>query len=266
MDVDHEKYRFISADTTLPGSWQDELKTVDAVINLAGATIFNRWTQAYRQLMYESRILTTRNIVDAMAGNGNAVLVNASAVGYYGDRKDDILMESEPPGTDFLARLAVDWEAEALKAKETGARVAITRFGVIMGKDGGALDTMVPLFRRYLGGPLGWGRQWFPWIHMDDVIHAIHQIMENKDISGQVNVTAPIPIRQRAFAGALGRQLRRPAFMPVPPFMIRLIMGELGAALLASQKVMPGQLIRHKYKFKYMEIEPALADILSVPS
>ena len=213
--------------------------------------------------MYEWGLVTTQNIVDALDGNINPVLISTSAVGYYGDRKDDILVENEPPGNDFLATLAVDWEAEALKATDKGVRVAITRFGVIMGKNGGALETMVPLFRRCLGGPLGWGRQWFPWIHLADVINAIHLIVENEELSGPLNFTAPIPIRQRAFARALGRQLKRPAFIPAPSFMIRLIMGELGASLLTSQKVIPDQLIRHGYKFKYMEIEPALVDILS---
>ena len=217
MKMNHDGFQYLSADTTQKGPWQEVLKETDAVVNLAGASIFNRWTRKYKEMMYDSRILTTRNIVDGLKPNKNVLLISTSAVGYYGDRKDDILLENEPPGNDFLATLAVDWEAEALKAKEKGIRVAITRFGVVMGQNGGALQTMVPLFRRCLGGPLGWGRQWFPWIHVEDVIYAIHHITKNEEISGPVNVTTPIPIRQRTFAKALGRRLKRPAFYSCPP-------------------------------------------------
>ena len=263
MNMNHENFHYISTDTSQKGSWQEVLKESDAVINLAGASIFNRWTPQYKQLLYDSRILTTRNIVEGMNENKDTVLVSTSAVGYYGDGKDDILLENAPPGNDFLAKLGVDWEAEALKAKKKGCRVAIARFGIILGEDGGALKTMLPIFKFFLGGPLGTGKQWFPWIHIKDVIGAIALVVENSAISGPLNFTSPIPIRQKAFAKALGRRLKRPSFMPAPSFMVGLIMGELGASLMASQKAIPDQLIRHGYKFSFLEIDEALADILN---
>lgn len=262
MEINHDKFHYISADTTQTGSWQKTLNEMDAVVNLAGASIFNRWSNDHKKLMYDSRVLTTKNLVDGLPDQNNVVLISTSAVGYYGDRKDDILMEKEPPGKDFLAMLGKDWEQEAIRAREKGSRVAVTRFSIVLGKNGGALKMMLPLFKWFLGGPLGTGKQWFPWIHMNDLISAVKFILENENVNGVLNFTSPIPIRQRDFARALGRQLNRPAVLPAPSFMIRLMMGELGAALLSSQKVIPDQLIKHGFKFQFMEIDPALENIL----
>ena len=262
VTVDHPNLNYISADTTIPGQWQDVLKDMDAVVNLAGAGIFKRWNAAYKQLLVDSRILTTENIVGGLPGKDGTVLISTSAVGYYGQRKDDILMESEPPGQDFLATLCRDWEDAAFRAAEKGVRTVTARFGIVLGKNGGALSTMVPLYKWFLGGPMGMGGHWFPWIHIDDLCSAICHILEKPEIKGPVNFVAPIPIRQRTFAKFLGRQLGRPAFMPAPSFMIRLIMGELGGYMMYSQKVIPEQLIKHGYKFRFMEIQPALEDLL----
>ncbi len=262
-DVDHPNFHYISADTTRPGSWQEALNDVDAVVNLAGESIFKHWNGPYKKLLVDSRILTTRNVVDALPVKDSIVFISTSAVGYYGHRKDDILMENDPPGEDFLATLCRDWEEAAYRAEAKGVRTITARFGVVMGRGGGALATMVPLFKWFLGGPLGMGRHWFPWIHMDDLCSAICYIMENRQVKGPVNFATPIPIRQKDFAKALGRQLGRPALVPAPSFMIRLIMGELGRSMMYSQKVIPDQLIKHGYKFKYMEIQPALEDLLA---
>ncbi|MFO7962864.1 MAG: TIGR01777 family oxidoreductase [Desulfobacterales bacterium] len=260
---DHPKCRFIVADPTRPGAWQEALKDMDAVFNLAGAPIFKRWDEAYKKQLFDSRVLTTRNVVEALPQNKSAVLISTSAVGYYGQRHDDILMEDEPPGRDFLAILCSEWERAAYEAKAKGVRTVTTRFGVVLGNDGGALMTMVPLFRRFLGGPMGKGNHWFPWIHIEDLCSALYFILQTPEIKGPVNMTAPIPIRQRAFARALGRQLKRPAFMPAPAFAVRLAMGELGRYMMYSQKVIPDKLIKHGYKFKFMEIQPALEDLLA---
>jgi uncharacterized protein len=263
MEMNRPNFHFLSADTAVAGSWQEALGEMDAVVNLAGASIFKRWTDEHKKEMYDSRILTTRNIADALTEKPEMVLVSTSAVGYYGDRKDDILNETDAPGNDFLGLLAKDWEGEAFKALDKGIRVVVTRFGVVLGPGGGALATMMPLFKAFLGGPLGTGKQWFPWIHMDDLVSAIDFVINHKEISGPLNFTSPIPIRQRDFARALGRMLKRPAYLPAPSFMVRLIMGELGTSLLGGQKVIPEKLIRAGYKFKFMEIGPALENIFN---
>jgi len=262
MGVDHENFHYISADTTQKGVWQEALNKTDVVVNLAGATISKRWNRSYKKLIYDSRILTVRNVVDGLPENDNRLLISSSATGYYGQRREDVLMENEPSGEDFLAMLCRDWEMEAFRAEQKGVRVATTRFGVVLGKNGGALAKIIPLFQWFLGGPLGSGKHWFPWIHIDDLASAIALIIDNKKINAALNFTSPIPTRHRDFARALGRELKRPALLPAPSFMIRLIMGELGTSLLYSQKVIPDKLIAHGFKFKFMEIETALADIL----
>ena len=262
MRITNEKIHYIQGDTTQRGVWQEAVGKTDAAVNLAGVSIFKRWDDNYKRALYESRILTTRHLVEALPEGGNTVLISTSAAGFYGQRNDDILLENEPSGKDFLATLCKDWEKEAFAAEKKSVRVAIARFGVVLGRGGGALTPMIPLFKAFMGGPLGNGKQWFPWIHLADLSSAVAFILENDKIRGPLNFTAPIPVRQKDFAKALGRQLGRPAILPAPSFMIRLIMGELGKSLLFSQKVIPDQLIRQGYKFKFMEIQTALADIL----
>jgi uncharacterized protein (TIGR01777 family) len=171
-------------------------------------------------------------------------------------------MEDASPGDDFLAKVCIDWEKEAFLAEKKGVRVAAMRFGVVLDKNGGALAKMIPAFKSFAGGPLGSGLQWFPWIHMDDLISAINFIIENNEIKGPVNFCAPNPIRNRDFGKALGNVLKRPSFMKVPLFMIRLVMGEMGTLLTNSQKVIPHKLLRHGFKFQHPDIDHALGDIL----
>jgi len=258
----NENFRYISADTTLKGPWQDVLEDVDAIINLAGRNIFKLWSDTYKNQIYNSRILTTRNLVEAVPESKGIILCSTSGAGYYGNRADEVLMEDASPGSDFLAKVSIDWEKEAFLAEKKGVRVAAMRFGVVLDKNGGALAKMIPAFKFFAGGPLGTGLQWFPWIHMDDLISAINFIIENNEIKGPVNFCAPNPIRNRDFGKALGNVLKRPSFMKVPLFMIRLVMGEMGTLLTNSQKVIPHKLLRHGFKFQHPDIDHALGDIL----
>lgn len=255
-------FQFMTGNTIYEGKWQAGLKETDAVINLAGRTIFHYWTGAYKKQMYDSRVLTTRNIVNALPMDRSMIFLSTSAAGYYGDRGDDALDESAGVGDDFLATLCRDWEKEAMRAGEQGARVVLMRFGVVLGKDGGALAKMIPAFRYLAGGPLGDGRQWFPWIHMDDLVGAACFLLEHGEIDGAVNFCAPGAVRQKDFAKALGGALHRPSFLRTPAFMLRLIMGELGASLLESQRAVPGRLRDEGFDFQYPDIESALRHLV----
>jgi hypothetical protein len=254
----HPNYTFITADTAVPGSWQQSLADVDVVINLAGRSIFGRWNPAIKNEIRESRILTTRHVVQGLPSGKSTVLINASGVGYYGNREDEVLTEAASAGDDFLARLSLDWEKEALAATAKGARVVLTRFAVILGQSGGALAQMLPAFKFFLGGPLGNGRQWFPWIHLEDLAEAMRFILERPEISGPVNVCAPTPVTNRDFASALGRALKRPAVMPAPAFMVRWALGEFADVLLGSQRAIPQKLLQHHFPFRYPELGSAL--------
>ena len=261
--IDQKNYRYISADTTKKGKWQKDVRESDAVINLAGKTIFNRWSGKYKKLIYDSRILTTRNLVDALPSGKDVILCSTSAAGYYGSRGKDILSENEPAGNDFLAKVTLDWEKEAMKAaKEKGVRVALMRFGVVLGKNGGTMAKMLPAFRLFAGGPLGNGMQWFPWIHLEDLISGIMFIMNNNQIDGPLNFCAPNPVTNKELAVTIGRLLKRPSVMPAPAFMIRLLLGEFGETLLSSQKAVPDKLLNSGFIFQYPDIESAVRSII----
>jgi len=261
--IHHEIFSYISADTTRPGPWQDALADVDAVINLAGKSIFGRWSDRYKKRIYDSRILTTRNLVDALPENKAVIFCSTSATGFYGDGGDDILTESSPGGDDFLARVGRDWEAEALRAEEKGARVVLARFGIVLGKQGGMMQKVLPAFRLYAGGPLGDGMQWFPWIHMDDLLAAFQFVLKNDTVRGPVNFCSPNPVRNHDFSKALGRVLNRPVFMRTPSLLLRIVMGELAAAVLCSQRAVPEKLLEFGFQFKYPGIEDALTNIVT---
>jgi len=259
--ISHEKFHYISSDTTQPGPWQDALTDVDAVVNLAGRTIFNRWTTKYKIAIYDSRILTTRNLVAALPEGRDVVLCSTSAVGYYGDQGDTVLTEDSPAGDDFLARLGEHWEKEALAAEAKGVRVVLARFGIVLGRGGGALEKMVPAFRMMVGGALGNGMQWFPWIHMEDLISAFDFVVETDTARGPFNFSAPNPVRNLDLAKTLGNILKRPAVMPAPAFMIRLVLGEFGNTLLASQRAVPAKLLDSGFNFNFPELHDALVDL-----
>ena len=260
--IRHENYRYITADTTRPGSWQKEAEETEAVVNLTGASIFKRWTASYKKMIYNSRILTTRHVVAALPEGRAVTLCSTSGTGYYGNRGDDILREDESVGRDFLAGVSLDWEKEAQRATAKGVRVAVMRFGVVLGKNGGALAKMIPAFKLFVGGSMGSGNQWFPWIYLEDLMAAILFILEHQDVSGPLNFCAPNPVRYRELAKTLGEALGRPSFMPAPAFMIRLAMGEFGDVFLASQRTIPDQLLQHGFSFQYPDIKSAIQDVV----
>lgn len=256
---------FLVGDPTRPGHWQHSVSAHDAVINLAGASIFQRWSKEVKKSLFDSRILTTDNLVSALASRqgGEVHFLSTSAVGYYGYHGDEELTESDPPGVDFLAQLARTWEVSALKAKETGARVVICRFGVVMGRRGGALANLVKIFNCYLGAPLGNGRQWLSWIHELDLANVFLFLLEHKEIEGPVNCTAPVPLRNREMTYCLGRALHKPVlFPPVPAFLLRLVLGEFANVLLKGQRVLPRTLLARGYSFRFPTLEEAVTDLL----
>jgi len=260
--IDHPAFRYLRADTTKPGDWQANLGDQEVIVNLAGKSIFTLWTERTKREIYDSRILTTRNLVDALAPDGGQLLCSTSAVGYYGDRKDDILTEEEPPGGDFLAHVGRDWELEALRAESKGVRVVLMRFGIVLDRRGGAMAKMIPAFRLLLGGPVGDGRQWFPWIHMHDLIAAIRFVVERKGVRGPLNFCAPEPVRHGELAKTLGRKVRRPAVVPAPAFVVRLVLGEFGRVLLCSQRARPAKLTEAGFEFAYPDLDAALDEIV----
>jgi len=249
--------------STKAGKWQEEVAGHDVFVNLAGATAFKRWNPDYKQLLRDSRVLTTRNLVDAIPSSSDVTLFSTSGVGYYGFTEDEELNEDAPGGQDFFAILARDWEAEAMQARNKGVRVVITRFGVVFGTNGGALPQMIMPFRFFMGGPIGSGRQWVSWIHIQDLCRAYAYVMENKDIQGPVNFAAPGPVRNRDLAKAIGTILGRPSFMPAPSFMISLVLGEFGSIILKGQRVVPGILLSKGFTFNFPDVEKALRDLLA---
>jgi uncharacterized protein (TIGR01777 family) len=256
---------FIEGDPLRPGDWQRSAAAADAVINLAGASIFGRWTQRHKQAIMESRTSTTANIVSAVAartGGKRGGLINASAVGYYGFHDDEDIDESAVRGGDFLADVTAAWEDTARQAAGPSCRVVLARFGLVLGGRGGVLNKMLPLARLGLGGPLGNGRQWFPWVHLDDLVGALLFLLDRDDLEGPFNVCTPNPVRNRDLARVLGRAVRRPAFIRTPGFLIRLVLGEFGTVILRGQKVVPRRLLEAGYSFRHPDLAGALADLL----
>jgi uncharacterized protein (TIGR01777 family) len=238
---------------------------VDVVYHLAGEPVAEgRWTAEKKRRLVDSRILGTRNLVDTLLKlkHKPRVLVAASAVGYYGDRGDEILEEPDKPGQGFLADLCVRWEREAMRAVEGGIRVVPVRIGVVLGKDGGALQKMLPVFRKGLGSALGSGAQYMPWVHVDDLVELFQFVAEHDSVVGPVNGTGPHPVTNREFTKALAKALRVPCFLPpVPGLAIKLMFGELGGVLLHSQQVLPRAAMRAGFRFHYSDLDAALQNI-----
>ena len=256
---------FIEGDPTREGEWQKQAADYEAFVNLAGASIFRRWNQKAKALMRNSRLLTTKNLVEALKGREGkeTILISTSAVGYYGFHDHEELDESSAPGDDYLASLSRDWEAAALQAEQYGVRVLICRLGIVLGAKGGALGGMIPIFRKGLGSPIGSGEQWFSWIYEQDLVEIYLFLLGHKDLSGAVNCTAPEPVKNKAFTKALGKALGRPTFMPsVPGFVIKLVKGEFGAVLLKGQRVFPKRLSEAGFRFRFPQISDALHDLL----
>lgn len=247
-------------------SFIDEIDGCDAVVNLAGENIAaRRWTRKQKERILKSRILATRGLVRSIqrASQRPRVLINASAMGYYGPRGDELLDETASSGEGFLASTCKAWEAHAVRAEEFGVRVVRLRIGVVLGKEGGALAKMVPPFKLFLGGWLGSGKQWMSWIHLEDVVRLIDTCLNNDGLRGPVNVTAPEPVTNKVFSTALAQVLRRPCLMPVPPFALRLLLGEMAdELLLKGQRVIPKKALDAGFEFRFPKIHRALEHIL----
>ncbi len=238
----------------------------DAVVNLSGASIAGgRWSVARKALLRASRVDTTRALVNALA-KMNArpgVLVSASAIGFYGDRGDETLTEDSKPGTDFLAGLAQEWEAEALKAEALGIRVMLARFGIILAREGGALPKMLTPFKLGAGGRLGSGKQWMSWVTLEDVVGILRLAIENAAVRGAINIVAPQPVQNSEFTKILAKAVHRPALFPAPAFVLRLALGEMAdALLLSSQRVAPQALEKLGYRFLHTDLNSGLAAVL----
>jgi uncharacterized protein len=241
----------------------DSLNAMDAVIHLAGETVAQRWNPEVKRRIADSRILGTRILVDAISRTERKpkVLVSASAIGYYGDRGDEILSERSEPGTGFLAEVCRGWEVEADRAAEFGLRVIKLRIGFVLGKGGGALAQMIPPFRAFVGGRLGSGKQWMPWIHLADVAELFLFAVEN-NIAGVWNASSPNPVTNAEFTAELGRALHRPAVFPIPPIALKLVFGELGQHMLDSSRVVPDAALKAGYQFRYTELSEALKNLV----
>lgn len=244
----------------VPEDAAPDISGLDAIVNLAGESIFGPWTSEKKRRVLESRVGLTRRLVEAMA-RGPArpsVLVNASAVGYYGDTGETLVDEESPAGSGFLADVCRAWEAEAVKAEALGVRVVRVRFGVVLGWNGGALKVAGPVFRLGLGGRLGSGRQWMSGIHVDDAAGMILWALENGNVIGPLNAVMPEPFRNETFTRELARAVRRPAFLPAPAFAMRLALGEMSRMLLDSSRVAPARAVAGGYAYRFAALPEAL--------
>ena len=259
---------YVIGNPVQPGDWQEEMAKHEVVINLAGASIFRRWSKKSKQTLRSSRIETTHNIVAGLAARQGqpTTLLNGSAVGYYGFHNDDQeINEAGNNGNDFLATLTRDWEATAREAAQYDVRVIPCRIGVIIGPDGGALQKMLTAFRFGLGSPLGPGEQWFSWIHLDDLVNAFLFLIQNQEITGPVNCTAPHPVTNREMSKTLAQILHRPMLPAVPALLVKLALGEFGSVLLEGQRVVPEKLAASGFSFAYPYIEGAFRLVLVKP-
>ncbi len=256
--------RFVSWDGRRQGPWSAEVDGADGVINLTGEALDRkRWTPGQKDRLRESRIGPTDALVHAIrvASKKPGVFISASAVGYYGPVGEGDVPESHPPGTDFLARLVQEWEECALRAEADGVRVVALRTGIVLARNGGVLARMDRPFRYFVGGSVGSGRQWVPWVHRNDLLSIIIMILGNPSMKGPVNVVSPGPVRMEEFCRVLGEVLRRPTWTRVPSFVLRLVLGEMSTIVLTGQKAVPEVLQRSGYRFQYPSLRGALDDV-----
>lgn len=242
----------------------DSFAGCGAVVHLAGEPVAQRWTASAKKKIFDSRVVGTQAIVRTLAGLvlKPSVLVSASGVGYYGSRGDEILSEDAPPGADFVGELAAAWEGEAFEAEKLGIRVVCPRIGVVLGRDGGALQKMLPPFKLGIGGRIGSGAQWMSWIHIDDLVNLIAFALSNRTLSGPLNAVAPNPVTNAEFTRELARALHRPAILPVPEYALKLMFGEMASMLLGGQRVIPQAALAAGFQFRYSELGSALAALL----
>ncbi len=245
--------------------WKNHVEGKDAIIHLAGANLFGkRWNSKYKKIILQSREISTQNLVKAAAvcHNMPAAFLSASAVDYYPDKGNEVLTEESPSGASFLSNVCKKWEDEAAKSEKFGMRRVSIRTGIVLGKDDGALKQMLTPFKLFVGGPLGNGRQWFPWIHLEDVIRIYLYALDNTIVNGPLNACSPNPVSMNEFASKLGKLLSRPSFFRVPFFVLRIAVGEAAGVITASHRVVPQALNKGGYKFKFENLENALRDLL----
>jgi uncharacterized protein (TIGR01777 family) len=243
----------------------NELNGVDVVVHLAGANLgARRWNEEYKKLAYESRIISTRNLVEAIKSveHKPKVFICASAVGYYGNRYDEVLDEKSSPANNYLSDLCRDWEAEAEKVEKLGVRRVSIRTGLVLDKNDGLLKKMLPTFKLFLGGYLGTGKQWFPWIHIDDIVGIYLHAIDNDNLGGAVNAASLGIVVNKEFSKTLGKILSKPALLPVPKFILPIVSGELGYYVTDSQRISVDKILNSGYKFKFENLEMALRDLL----
>jgi uncharacterized protein len=248
------------------GEWQQSISGCDAVINLAGEPIAEkRWTSAQKQTILDSRQIGTQKIIEAInaASVKPQVLINASAIGYYGTSETSKFTETSPAGNDFLAEVCTKWETAAQAVTAGGTRLVILRLGIVLGENGGALGKMLAPFSAFVGGPIGSGKQWFSWIHRDDVVKMIVAAIEDPQMQGVYNATAPNPVTMGDFAATLGTVMNRPSWLPVPNFALEAMLGEGAIVVLQGQQVVPTHAIDRGFEFQYPTLKPALTAILS---
>lgn len=264
------KAAVVEGDPMRSGDWMKAIADCDAVIHLAAENVFaRRWNPDFKKMLYDSRIVSTQNVVAAlqrqpMRADGQAkVLVNASAIGYYGPHGDEQLTEDSPAGSDFLAQLCIDWEQAARTAEAAGVRVVLVRIGVVLDRDGGALAKLMTPFRLFAGGPVGSGRQWMSWIHYADLASLFLFALENENTRGPLNGTAPNPVTNREFSKTLGHVLHRPSLVWTPQFALRVVLGEVANIVATGQRVLPTRSMDLGFSFQYPLLDAALAHILA---
>jgi uncharacterized protein (TIGR01777 family) len=261
----HQGMRAVEWDAAAPGTWGDMIDADTAIVHLAGESIAEgRWTAQRKRRIRDSRVRASEAVAAAIRGARAKprVLLQGSAVGYYGPRGPERVTESDPPGTDFLARVCADWEAATAEVESLGVRRAVLRTGIVLAREAGALPKMALPFRMFAGGPLGSGRQGMPWIHLADEVGAMRFLLDSPEARGPFNLVAPNPVSNRDFARALGRVLGRPSFMPAPGLALSLVLGEMSGMLLGGQYAVPQRLLEHGYRYRFQDLEGALRDLL----
>jgi uncharacterized protein (TIGR01777 family) len=255
---------FVSWDAERDVAPEEALEDAGAIIHLAGAPVAQRWTEEAKRSIRNSRVIGTRNLVKPLESlqSRPGVLISASAIGYYGDRGEEMLTEESGPGSDFLSQVCIDWEREARQAGNQGLRVVMLRMGIVLGRGGGALKQMLPPFRAGVGGPIGSGKQWTSWIHVEDAVELILFALRHDALFGPVNATAPEPVRNRELAHTLGAVLHRPSLVHTPALGIKLMFGEMASVVLASQRVLPAAALRAGFVHRHPDLREALADVL----
>ena len=248
---------------TESGDWQQAIAGCDGVVNLAGEPISERWTPEHKQQILRSRKVGTQKVVEAIAKADPkpSVLINSSAIGYYGTSETTTFDETSPPGSDFLATVCQEWEAEAQKVKDLGVRLVIVRTGIVLGM-GGALAKMLPPFKLFAGGPIGTGRQWFSWIHREDLVNLILQALTQPNLEGIFNATAPNPVRMAEFCSTMGEVLHRPSWLPVPGFALEALLGDGAKVVLEGQQVLPKRTQSVGFQYQYPAVKQALEEVL----